>query len=84
MFFDYEWKTLQELSHMETRQALDWLVAHGMDIDDCDCGDCVDLDDVDLDGDFTLYVTGYWSDFSPVIEFEDGHVARWYRDGAWD
>ena len=86
MYFttDYEWSLLMELSHMDSRSALEWLTAHGVDLDDCDCGDDVGLEDVDLDGDFDLYIGGYWSDFAPHIEFEDGHVARWYRDDAWD
>ena len=31
-----------------------------------------------------LFLGGYWSDEEPVISFEDGHVARWYRSGSWD
>jgi len=81
---EFEWEELMELSHVESRKALEWLEAHGVDLEECDCGDEVYLKDVDLDGDFCLYVGGYWADFSPVIEFEDGHVARWWRSGAWD
>ena len=80
--FECEWEELMELSHVESRKALEWLVVHGIDLEDCDCGDGIGLEDVDLDGDFRLYVDGYWADFSPVIVFEDGRVARWYRSGA--
>ena len=50
--------------------------------------DDVDMDDVevckDAYGDVTVYVDGYWADYSPVIELEDGVVVRWYRSGAWE
>ena len=80
---DFAWEELMELSHMASRDALAWLTAHGVDLEDCDCGDGVELEDVDLDGDFVLYIGGYWCDCVPIIDFEDGHVVRWYRSGVW-
>lgn len=86
MYFttDSEWSLLMELSQMDSRSALEWLTAHGVDLDQCDCGDELGLEDVDLDGDFELFLGGFWSSEVPVIEFEDGHVARWYRSASWD
>jgi hypothetical protein len=78
-----EWEQLAELSKMASREALEWLVAHGVDLEECECGDEVAIEEVDLDGDFSLYVGGYWSDCSPVIVFRKGVVARWYRSGEW-
>ena len=51
-----------------------WFVAHGEEEDDLEW----DEDDE------MLHVGGYWSDCHPVIEFDDGKVARWWRSEAWE
>lgn len=84
-YSEKEWQLLKELSKMDSRSALEWLKAHDVDLDHDDlCGDGASLKDVNLNGDFTLFIGGFWSDGAPTIEFEDGHVARWYRGIYWD
>ena len=31
-----------------------------------------------------IFVYGFYHDETPVIQFENGIVARWWRNGCWD
>lgn len=81
-----EWEELYEVKGMSLKEVIAWLDKKGVDVKEADCGDCAPyephLEEENFDG--CLFVDGYWADFSPVIDFEDGRVVRWYRDGAWD
>ena len=75
---DYRWEDLMELRGLGVEEVLAWFVAHGEDADE------LELSEVDADGDCQLDVGGYWRDSHPVVEFEGGVVARWYRSEDWD
>jgi hypothetical protein len=70
----YAWEDLKELKGLELVEVVAWFVAHGEEEDDLEW----------LEEDDELHVGGYWSDAHPVVEFEDGKVARWWRSEYWD
>ena len=77
MMTGYAWEDLMELRKASVEFVMAWFVAHGETEEDLEL-------DLDEDGDGALHVGGYWSDSHPVVEFEDGVVARWYRSEDWD
>ena len=77
MMTGYVWDDLMELRKATVEFVMAWFVAHGEAEEDLELR-------LDEDGDGALHVGGYWSDAHPVVEFEDGIVARWYRSGYWD
>jgi hypothetical protein len=70
----YQWEDLMELRGLTVQEVVTWFVAHGVAIED------LEYDEIDE----SIDVGGYWSDSHPVIEFEDGIVARWFRSEDWD
>lgn len=73
----FKFEDLIEVRKMEFVKVIEWLQAHGCEESDLDV-------EIDEDGWGQIDVGGYWSDTHPVIEFEDGIVARWYRSEDWD
>lgn len=73
----FKFEDLMEVRKMEFVKVMEWLKAHGCEESDLDV-------EIDEDGWGQIDVGGYWSDAHPVIEFEDGVVARWYRSEDWD
>ena len=71
----FAWDYMMQLKGMTCEEGMAWL-AQTFEGEDLEVQD-------DGDGDFTVYVGGYYSDECPVVEFEDGYVARWYRAEAW-
>lgn len=85
---ELSWDLLYEISHQTFDFVLQWLGRFGFTSEDYDFGDGVELEDIAEEDratfDGALFLGGYWSDEQPVIEFEDGHVVRWYRSESWD
>ena len=73
----FKFEDLMEVRKMEFAKVMEWLQAHGFKEADLDV-------EIDEEGWGQIDVGGYWSDEHPVIEFEDGVVARWYRSDDWD
>ena len=65
------WEELHEIKGFTYQQVIAWLEAHGIDIS------CWDYDDYDDEA--YLYISDDYVDETPMIEFEDGVVVRWYR-----
>ena len=73
----FKFEDLMEVRKMELEKVLEWLEAHGVDEAEFEL-------EIDEDGWGQIDIGGYWSDAHPVIEFEGGVVARWYRSEDWD
>ena len=74
------WDGLYEILHNATYdEVIDMLHEGGYD-------DCMEIC-MEIDGNVeygTIFVWGEYADESPIIEFENGVVARWYRQICFD
>lgn len=71
------WERLYEIKEKTVAEVEEWLKANDEDYDN----------DFEVIGDEDYaygHVGGYYSDYAPCIEFENGKVVRWYRGEAWD
>lgn len=72
------WERLHEIKGMTIEEVEEWLQVNDEDYDDD-----FEIDDIN-DDEIHGYVGGFWSDFAPVIVFENGRVTKWFRTGAWE
>lgn len=74
MKFDdmYRWEKLEEIKGMSFKQFNEWLKVNGLEEAEA------------YDENSIVYIDGYYADLTPIVKFENGKVACWYRGGYWD